>query len=132
MSLPLTIRREIVAWLRAGAPLGALPALNIYGEQPPAVPPWPFSRYGYSNWAAWEDSCGEGVTGSLIIDVFADGPGTDAIQLIVVAVENRLKIFVPVAFSVVECDHVRTNILREGAEASKFHAVVEFRFTARK
>lgn len=132
MSLPLTIRKEIVDWLRAAAPLATLPADRIYGEQSPAVPVWPFSRYGLPSWQEWEDSIGTGVTGPLMIHAFADGPGTDKIHLIASAIEDRLRLFIPVAFEILECDWVRTNILRDGAEAGKFHAVVEFRLTARE
>lgn len=127
--LPLAIREAVVGWLRAAAPLAGVPAANIYGEQPKALPPWPFIRFDSTRWENWEDSCSEGVTGPLLISAFAKGPGTDDAYKIAAAISDRLTIFEPVTMKIIECDFVRTQVMRDGAEADKFHAIVEFNLT---
>lgn len=128
--ISLLIRQKVVAWLKAGAPLGGVVVANIKGEERGANQVWPFIGYGLPSWENYEDSCGEGLTGQVVIDSFAYGPGTDAVHAVAAAVAARMAVFETSAFRLIECDFVRTSIIRDTAEASAYHAITVFRFTA--
>lgn len=67
----LEVRQAVVGHLTAN-----MTGVNVYGEQPPANPPWPFIRYSSST-LPWEATCYDGSQVNADVHVFADGPFTD-------------------------------------------------------
>jgi hypothetical protein len=130
--LSLDIRKAVVAHMRADAALISLvPSNRIYGEQPTAaVPDWPFIRYGYPIAVPWEATCYDGSQNRATIHVFADGPGTDSVARIAKAVVASMANFQPALFEDVGSGWLGTNILPDGEEPDKLHAVVEFEIIA--
>ena len=57
----LALRQAVVTWLMAGTGLTALaPADRIFGEQPVALPAWPFVRYGEDDIVPLRAQCWHG------------------------------------------------------------------------
>jgi hypothetical protein len=128
--LSLEIRRAIVAHLRADASVTALvPAERIYGEWPTVTDPdWPFIRMGYSDAAAFEASGWSGSESGFTIHVFAEGPGTDAVQTIAKRVQRSMEAFEPLSVASWS-EWRRTNVMPD-VVAGKLHAVLMFDVTA--
>lgn len=128
--LSLEIRRAIVAHLRADAAVTALvPADRIYGEWPTVTDPdWPFIRMGYADASAFEATGWSGSGIAFVIDVFADGPGTDAIQTIAKRVQRSMEAFEPLSVASWS-EWRRTNVMPD-VVAGRLHAVMAFDIVA--
>lgn len=124
--LSLEIRRAIVAHLRADATVTALvPADRIYGEWPTVTDPeWPFIRMGYADAEAFEASGWSGSESGFTVHVFADGPGTDAVQTVAKRVQRSMEGFEPLSVAS-WAEWRRTNVMPD-VVAGKLHAVLMF------
>lgn len=129
--LSLEIRRAIVAHLRADATVTAIvPAERIYGEWPTVTDPeWPFIRMGYADAEAFEASGWSGSESGFTIHVFADGPGTDAVQTIAKRVQRSMENYAPMSLDGSWSEWRRTNVMPD-VVAGKLHAVLMFDVTA--
>jgi hypothetical protein len=117
----LDLRKAVVARLKADAGLIALvPAERVFGEQPSALPAWPFVRYG-------EDSV-RAFSADLPIHSFSKGPFTDEVKRLDAAVVDALDgVSLDIgggtkAFFTWD----RSNLMRDGDEASAWHSVAQF------
>lgn len=130
--LPIALKGEVVRCLSSFAPLLALvPEQSIFAMTIPAMPKWPFVRYGSPIITPYEMSCGRGIDARVTIHAFAETTATrageDAAQLIAARVVSALAEFTPAGMSVVSCDFLGDRLIVEDAESSRWHAIVEFR-----
>lgn len=134
VDLTLSVRQGIVAGLKAWSPLTTLVSVaSIYGEQPPAIPSWPFIRYGFPIGQGYEAQCWSGVASRITVHAFARGPFTDSVYAIsrqIVAAVMAPGLVLPDDVSIVDLDWVQTTTLRDTDEADAYHAAVEFDLTA--
>lgn len=125
----LILRQAIIAVLRAAPEVVArVPSNRIYGEESPAHPTWPFIRYGFSIDTPYEQSCGAGSEHRVQIDAFAYGPGTDEVRRIESAIIGSLNddtLDLP-GLTLVACDWIGTNTMRDDPIRSEYHAAIEF------
>jgi hypothetical protein len=131
IDLSLELRKAVVGHLLADAALTALvPAARIYGEQAPATPAWPFIRYGLPITAGYEATCWDGSTGTVTIHAFAEGPGMDKAARIAARIVASMAALAPAALGITDNEWIGTNIVRDSAEADKYHAIIQFSITA--
>lgn len=133
--LSLSVRREVLTHLENDATVTALvPAGRIYGIQVPALPDWPFIRYGVPISNGFEATCWNGMTSTITIHAFTETTetlaGEDAAMLVSQAVIESMSSFAPTSVAVIDLQWSNGTILREETEADKFHAVIEFSITA--
>lgn len=84
-------RRSIVDVMRNDAPILALvPADSIYGSSPPAIPTWPFIKYGMATILPMRGSCLDGSRIIVSIHAFDKGPSEDGATEIAKAIAKRL------------------------------------------
>lgn len=129
----LQLRRAILPVLKADAKLAALTGGRIYSETPPAIPAWPFVRYGYSINTPAEWTCSTGANVSITINAFSKAPGTDEcarmVRLICGAIDGKV---IPLEVdgdtgqqaSAVMVMVTQTQIMRDGDEADAHHGIV--------
>lgn len=130
----LILRKGIVAHLKADAGLTALiPAANIYGEQPPAKPKWPFIRYGLPVTTPERFDCYVGGEHAVTIHSFAKGPGTDDIldlRAAIIASLDDAEIELPLdtdeGAKVTLIAHTLSNLIRDTDEAGAYHDIHNF------
>lgn len=127
--LTLEARQAIVARMRASAALTArVPATNIYGEQPPAGPSWPFVRYGPSVTVPDRASGLDGCSISVSISNFARGASNDECVKTgkVVASEVEADDIVTDAGDLLNVYWTGSQTIRDTAEADGWHTINTF------
>lgn len=133
-----------MAW-KAYAPLLALvPASRIYPPQRPPNPEWPFVGYGVPVVSPFTASCLDGATVSFAGHAYAEttGEGDQTVQgeLLASDIAQRMAeaISAPLDLAaLVDCPypavaHVTwtgTQVIQDGSEADRFHAIVSFDVT---
>lgn len=119
-------RIEIVKALKASAPLTALvPTARIYGPEPPAEPQWPWAYVQTPLESPSRATCLNGASLSVTVHGFAKGPGDDAASAIGDAIKRALDgVSVPTADCAIDIQWQQTQIVRDSAEASAYHAIV--------
>lgn len=127
------LRRAILPILKADSKLAAATGGRIYSETPPAIPAWPFVRYGFSINTPQEWGCSTGADISFTINAFSKAAGTDEcgriVRLICGAIDGRV---IPLEVdpdtgqqaSAVMVFVTQTQIMRDGDEADAHHGVV--------
>ena len=132
-SLSLTVRQQNLTALKSYSALSALvPASRIYPEQPPSEPARPFIRYGLPVMLSYEQQGRAGSNERVSIHAFTQSEGTDELQAIVrqvIACMNSYETSDPPPFNVIEWEWIGVTILRDSADATDYHAVIEFRVT---
>lgn len=127
----LAVRQAWVAHLAAFAPLTELvSASRIYGEQVPSEPKWPFIQLGTQVSTPWT---AYGFTGSLhrlTTHAFSRGPFTDNISRIASAVVASMNTFAIENVTMIDFQWIGTNVIRDGAEADGYHAIIDMDITA--
>lgn len=127
----LALREAIVAYLRAAPQVAAIVDARVYGEQPPAVPEWPFIRYGLPTMEAYEASGWAGATHDVVLHCFAKGPGMDAVGVLNKAVVDVLDgvDVAPAGTMAVQFEWQSTQVIRDTDEAGAYHGIVSFTVT---
>lgn len=129
------LKIAVVSHLEQFAPLVALvPIFRMYGMQPPANPVYPFIRYGSPIISGFEATCWDGSNTRVTLHAFAEttssGAGEDKVSDIAALIVQAMGDFNPDTINVIDCEFLQTRILRDGDEADRFHAIVEFSITA--
>lgn len=125
----LELRRAVVQALRAApAVTSRVRPQDIYGEEVPSDPAWPFIRYGFPDQMLYESSCRSGEEQEFSVDVFAEGPGMDAVTEIASAVRDVLDNadLSLATLRLQSLDYRNTLVLRDSPESTNYHAVVRF------
>lgn len=124
----LAIRKETIKRFRSDTALTALvPAQRIYGPQVAGLPEFPFVRVGEPVTLPLRASGMDGAVAAFSAHAFALGPGEDAAAAIAAALARALDGRVlPLPAGKAVMVWTRTQILRDGAEADAWHAVVDF------
>jgi hypothetical protein len=131
----LILRKGIVAHLRANAGLVALvPASSIYGEQPKAIPSWPFIRCGFMRVIPIRLDCYLGGEYPFTLHAFSKSNGTDEILTIraaIIAAMDGASIDLANALntgSAAVClsRHDLSNLIPDGDEAGAYHDIHNF------
>ncbi len=133
-----------MAW-KAYAPLLALvPAGSIYPPQRPPNPEWPFVGYGVPIVSPFGASCLDGCTVGFVGHVYAEttGEGAETVQgeqraseiaqRVVAALDAPLDLAALVDCPYPATAHVTwtgTQVIQDGSEADRFHAIVSFEVT---
>lgn len=131
----IQLRRAILPILKADTRLAAMTGGRIYSETPPAIPAWPFIRYGHSISTPQEWTCSTGANITFTINAFSKAAGTDEcgrmVRLICAALDGKsipLEIDTDSGESAeaVMVFVTQTQIMRDGDEADAHHGVVSF------
>lgn len=131
VDLTLEMRKAVIAHLRADSRITDLvPAARVFAEQPPAMPDWPFIRYGLPLTGAYEATGWDGSEATIAISVFAKGPGMDSASKISKRLVESMADFQPATFSLADNEWERTQILRDEPDSDGYHAIAEFRVAA--
>lgn len=123
----LEVRRIAVTRLKASTPLAAIVAARVYGPDPPANPTWPFVRYGFASSFPSRATGLDGSRISVVIHGFARGPGEDSASALGAAITSALD-----GYQFEGADFTgyfkwtQTQLLRDSAEASDYHAACTF------
>lgn len=134
------VRRGVLATWKRFAPLTALvPAARIYPPQRPPNPVWPFVGYGVPIVGPFAASCLDGCTVTFAGHAYAEtGPGSEGETLAGdIASEMVDALEAPLDLQEFGCPypataHVTwggTQVIQDGTEADRFHAVVSFSVT---
>lgn len=138
------VRQAVVAAWKAYAPLLALvPASRIYPPQRPPKPQWPFVGYGVPVSAPFIASCLDGATITFAGHAYAEttGEGAETVQgeLRASEIAERMvtALAAPLDLAAAGCPypavaHVTwtgTQVIQDGSEADRFHAIVGFDVT---
>lgn len=127
------LRRAILPLLKANTVIASACGGRVYSESPPALPAWPFIRYGATISTPVEWSCADGSDMSVTIHVFDKTPGTDQCGRIVRAVvraldERTIQLEADadtgLSATAVGCFVTQTQIIRDGDEADAHHGIV--------
>lgn len=127
------LRRAILPLLKANTVIASLCGGRVYSENPPALPSWPFIRYGATVSTPLEWSCADGSDMSITINVFDKTPGTDQTGRLVRAViraldERTIQLEADadtgLSATAVECYVTQSQIIRDGSEADAHHGIV--------
>lgn len=131
----LILRKGIVAHQKAYAPLTALiPAASMYGEQPKAVPSWPWSRVGFIPMIPVRLDGYVGGSYAITLHTFSKANGTDEILLIRAALIDCFAISKVAldsdlntgAAAVCQFKHDLSNLIPDGDEAGAYHDIHNF------
>ena len=126
--LPKAARTELVGLLKANAGVVALiPALRLYGPEPPATPVWPWGYVASPIEGPFVAACMDGSSLSVTVHGFAKGPGDDAASAIGNAFKRALngrEIVLDTAQAIVEWQQTQT--IRDSAEAGSYHVICRF------
>lgn len=125
----LDLRKAVVVHLRADSTVSTL-VEGIYGEQPPAVPDGPFIRIGAPVVAPYEATGYDGGEHAFTIHAFAEGPGTDRVATIAKRIVASMAGFELAALDAVENEWRGTQIIQDGDEVDKWHAIIAFDIVA--
>ena len=135
------LRPAVVAAWKAHAPLVALvPAARIYPPQRPPNVTWPFAAYGLPTSRPFLASCMDGSTIEFAGHAYAEttGTGSGTVQgeklanAIAAAMANALGQPIDLApfgcpwAAVAHVTWLQTQVIQDGDEADRFHAVVAF------
>ena len=138
------LRPAVVAAWKAYAPLVALvPAARIYPPQRPPNVVWPFAAYGVPTSRPFLASCLDGSTIDFAGHAYAEttGTGTGTVQGEVLASDIAgamvAALGLPIDLAPFGCPwpavaHVtwqQTQVIQDGNEADRFHAIVAFEAT---
>lgn len=124
----LALRRAIVARLKADPAVAAIVGVRVYEEVVPN-PTWPFIRYGLPIVEPIKVDGWHMASHALTIHAFAEGPGTDQVSALRRAIYNALdEAEVEIEGQGVVCSIAYSghNTGRDTAEASNYHAAIEF------
>lgn len=131
----LILRKGVVAHLKDHAGVTALvPAERIFGEQPPALPAWPFIRCGFMQMLPVRLDCYLGGEYPFTLHAFSKANGTDEILAIRAALIDALDgasialdsdINTGLA-AVCLCRHDLSNLIPDGDEAGAYHDIHNF------
>lgn len=133
--MSLALKSAVIEALESSADVTALvPVASIFAMQPPAMPSWPFIRYGVPIVGGFEATCWSGSTVRVTLHAFAEtntqGAGENKVSDIAAAIVKAMGDFNPSNLNLIECEWMQTRILNDSNEADKFHAIVEFSITA--
>lgn len=139
------VRQAVVAAWKAYAPLLALvPAGRIFPPQRPPNPEWPFVAYGVPVVAPFGASCLDGCTVGFAGHAYAEttGTGAETVQgeLLASNIAQRMAEAVGAPLdlaALVDCPYpatafvtwTGTQVIQDGSEADRFHAIVSFDVT---
>lgn len=138
------VRQAVVAAWKAYAPLLALvPASRIYPPQRPPAPAWPFVAYGVPIVTPFGASCLDGCTVAFAGHAYAEttGEGADTVQgeqrASDIAQRMVAALDAPLDLAAVDCPYpatafvtwTGTQVIQDGSEADRFHAIVSFNVT---
>ena len=135
-SLPL--RRAILIALKTDSATTALvPADHIYPPQTPALPTWPFVRYGAITQLPFRGAGLDGSTMVGAVHAFAKGPGEDAVSLIGRTIAKLLDgpngaglvLHLEGGVGTAIAQHTGNTILQDPVEADAWHCVCNFEAT---
>lgn len=133
MSVDLSqpLKGEVVMHLASDASiLQMVPAERVFGMSTPALVAWPFIRYGSPIVAPYEASCWPGSRVRATLHAFAETSqtesGDDVTGRLASRIVESMKRFSPSGMGLVMCDWLGTRLIREDAEADRWHGVVEF------
>ena len=127
------LRRAILPILKANTVIASLCAGRVYSESPPALPSWPFIRYGATINTPTEWSCADGSNMSVTIHVFDKTPGIDQCARMVRAViraldERTIQLEADQdtgeTATAVECYVTQSQISRDGDDVNAHHGIV--------
>lgn len=127
------LEKAIIPHLKADAVITGLVSVRVYPPEAPANPVWPFLRYGQSITTADETMGSDGAEIRVTVHTFAESK--DAAARLAKLVARRLDnaaLTLPQdedagqVGEVAELAWLSTDIMRDTAEASKWHGVVQF------
>jgi hypothetical protein len=121
----LHIRRALVAALKSAGLAGG----RVYGPHPPANPQWPFILVGSADAAPMQAQCLDGSQFTLTVHTFdkgADEAGAAELNRAVAGLLDRkpLPLTAPFPASMRALRWVRSQIIRDTAEATAWHGLV--------
>lgn len=131
----LILRKGIVAYLKDHAGVTALvPADRIFGEQPPALPAWPFIRCGFMQMLPVRLDCYLGGEYPFTLHAFSKANGTDEILTIRAAIIDAMDgASIPLdsalntgSAAVCLARHDLSNLIPDGDEAGAYHDIHNF------
>lgn len=118
----------IVNALKADSEVTGIVGQRIYNVEAPATPTWPFVLIGSPIETPDLYSCWEGSQQSIVIHAFARGPGELAVSNLAYTVRRALSNRRIERGQVeVNLSHEQTQVIRDSAEASSYHAIVRMR-----
>lgn len=129
----LDIRRAIVTELKADAAIASQVGTRVYGDEVPAKIEWPFIRVGQIIAGPYDATCLEGTEATFAVNTFAIGD--TATMTLNGFIEDHLDGAAPsigAGAHTVSLDWTNTQIVRDTAEADKFHGIVQFEIQTSK
>lgn len=113
--------------LKADATVSGIVGVRVYNGEAPATPEWPWVLVGDATETASYETCHDAANMSLTVHGFARGPGKSAVRSLADAIKRALHSHVATLDDVwIDFSHEQTQIIRDSAEASAYHAIVRF------
>lgn len=137
------LRQAVVSTWKADAPLAALVGTRVYPPQRPPAPEWPFAAYGVPTVSPFAASCLDGNSVTFAGHAYAEttGAGAQTVQgeprareiaaAMVAALPEQIDLQ-PFGCPYPAIAHVTwtgTQVIQDGSEADRFHAIVGFDVT---
>ncbi|MHC5307511.1 DUF3168 domain-containing protein [Bartonella sp. LJL80] len=132
--LSLAIKGSVINQLMGDGDLMAIVQDRIYGLSAPANPTFPFIKYGSAISTPYDATCWTGSSVRVTLHAFAESTdemaGEDAAYLIAGLIQKAMSDYVPDDIDIIESEWLQTNVIRDGDEADRYHAIIEFQITA--
>lgn len=113
--------------LKADSGVSGIVSARVYNVEAPSTPTWPWALVGSAVETASYEDCHDAATMSLTVHGFARGPGQVAVASLGNAIKRALhgKVISRNGLRI-DFSHEQTQIIRDSAEASAYHAICRF------
>lgn len=123
----LDLRRALVTRLKADALIASQVGARVYGPDSPATPDWPFVRVGSIISGPYEASCLGGMDATFAVNGFAiTEQSTLVLNEFIRSALDAQAFDVGDSAHIVSLDWTDSQIVRDTAEADKWHGIVQF------